>query len=208
LNFHQLEQNSVSFFESTGQKSKKKLGKKFESELGVACKPITRYHHNSNSLLPQCDRTAVMKLLVLGPDGFPFGPTVGQSFLFEAKETISSSFYFGDVSPAERSNLNNHFQEAGVSAVCIKMVSNKPRAFAILWKDWVELESGHGFDPLHDAALLGRRKAGTASFSLLDGERPFTMLELFKVKRPDIDGNNLGSTWDLLPLIPEGMVRA
>jgi hypothetical protein len=208
LNFHQLEQNSVSFFESTGQKSKKKLGKKFESELGVACKPITPYHHNSNSLLPQCDRTAVMKLRVLGPDGLPFGPEVGQSFLFEAKETIFPSFSFGDVSGSERTNLGNHCLAAGVSAVCIKLVSSKPRAFSILWKDWVKLEKDSGFDPLHDSKLLGRRKAGTASFSLLDGERPFTMLELFKVKRPDIDGNNLGSTWDLLPLIPEGMVRA
>lgn len=170
-------------------------GRAFESELGFSCKQLTRFYHNSNNPNPCCDRTATIPVRVLGVNII-----LGLSMLLEAKEVRTPSLSFAAVTSTERKHLHAHFMSAGITAVVIKWVTNRPRAFFISWSDWLELEANMGFDPEHDATK-GRRKAGTASFSLLDGERPFTLNELTKVTRP----HSLGSCWDLMPLLPPGV---
>lgn len=173
-----------------------KDGKDFEKELVGACKQLKAWSLNSNDPVPCCDRIMSIPVRV-------GGLVLGLAALVEAKECRDESFDLTRISPNERRNLQSFSQSGGVTAVLIKVVSSQPRYFACTWSDWTELEHGIGFDPDHDKST-GRRKAGTASLSLRDGERPFTMIELPKVVRP----NSLGRTFDLTPLLPVGVALA
>lgn len=171
---------------------RKTLGKDFESELEVACKNIRAWNHSSNAAIPAADRLACVPCRVNHT-----GLIVGLSMMLEAKECRDYSFDFIRLSDNERKHLSRHADCAGITVVLLKSVCNRPRYFACHWHDWLELENGMGFDP----KAKTRRKAGTASVSLLDGCRPWTFIELERVER----GQGLGKCLDLSPLIPDGL---
>ena len=178
----------------TGDVKKKTYGKSFESELEVSCKHLVAWNHSSNSVIPAADRKVCVPCRIKAT-----GQLIGLSMLLEAKETRDGRFSFSNLDTNHRKHLSWHADCAGVSLVLIKVVETRPRVFGCTWHDWAELESGMGYE--HERDEKTRRAAGTASISLADGERPLSLVELFKVQRP----KGLGSCWDLFPFIPDGL---
>lgn len=159
------------------------------------CKHLGCWSHNSNDGKPACDRVATIPVRCTMA---PTVPLLGLGALIEAKECRFPKFEFYRLSQNERAELDDHFVRGnGLSILLFKLVCARPRVFGCLWEDWLELESEMGY---HDSPGGGRRRAGSASISLLDGERPYTLVELDKVERP----KGLGWTWDLSCFIPEG----
>ncbi len=176
--------------------AKDRPGKEFENELIAACKQLKAYSHGSNNDNPACDRFGSI------PARTSTGASIGVSLLIEAKERSNPNLRFSDLSAEERKHLEAHSNSGGISLILIKFVSHKPRCWAITWEDWAELEDGHGFEFAAKPGLVHgsnkpKRARGTASFSLAEGLRPPTLVELFKIDRP----HGLGKCWDLSPVI-------
>lgn len=187
-------------------------GKAFESEIATACQAAGMWSRNSNSTLPTCDHFGCFPLCV----GHPMGMgqlVIGVSVLLECKETRDGRISFSRIEPKEREAFEGHLERSGLGWVLIKDVSSvPPRYWACSWADWTEMEAEHGYEPPKDfkkvytaedlPKVTGRRKAGTASFSLKDGERPGYLTEIFKFPR----SHHRGLALDIAPLL-KGVIR-
>ena len=173
---------------------RKGAGKKLEADLAAACDRLNAWGHNSNSLLPACDRLAGIPCRMAADNEHPFALMT----IIEAKECCSASFPLERITRNERMHLGQVVRAHGMAVVVIKHMLKAPRYFATHWVDWLEMEDEIGF--VFDS--VGRRKSGSASVSLLDGSRPATMLEIYKEKRVE----SLGACLDLFPLLPAHVV--
>ena len=170
-------------------------GKDFEHELVAASKHLGAWSLNSNDPVPCCDR------ILSVPVRAKADTTLGLTVLLEAKECRTETFTLARISSNERKQMNAFILGGGVAAVLVKHVTGRtPRYFATLWTDWLEMERALGFEP-DLSPSKGRRKSGTASMSLRDGERPSALVELVRVERP----HSLGWTFDLAPILPAGV---
>lgn len=164
----------------------KPQGKDFESECGHSLRALAKTMNlssrNSNLPMPMCDHQVFYD---------------GRFYLLEEKEVHSDSISFRAITDKERENMEAITKANCEGWVLIKWIGgNVSRCFACLWIDWLELESGFGFDK-----NAKRCKPGTGSFPLVpDDERPGVFIELLRVDRKDCDGHQLGRHWDLAPL--------
>ena len=166
-------------------------GKDFESEVSKSVSQYLRdktgWNYNSNTPAPVCDHMALID---------------GRAYLLEAKEVRSLKIPFTAVSENERKHLTRWIEADGLAAILVKYVATggRSRAWWMPWGDWLQMEEEAGFDP----DSTERRKRGTASVSLADGQRPNWFRPIRKIDRVDSYGHSLGSCWDLSDIFRRG----
>lgn len=177
-------------------------GKDFESEVS---KSVTQYlrdktswNYNSNTPAPVCDHMALVD---------------GWAYLLEAKEVRSLKIPFSAVTENERKHLTRWIEADGLAAILIKYVATggRSRVWWMPWGDWLQMEEEAGFETeVIKITCPGvgvhreRRKRGTASVSLADGQRPNWFRPIRKIDRVDSYGHSLGSCWDLSDIFRRG----
>lgn len=110
----------------------------------------------------------------------------GASVLVECKETRGERFVRSEFTEAERTHLDSHHEAGGLGVVAIKRIEgSRSRLWCVSWLAWTRMEA-----------------AGVRGISLLDGQRPPELREVFRVTRPQ----GLGRAWDLEPFLAASVV--
>lgn len=157
-------------------------GKQFEQEVAQSFKQLPHtWTISGNERLPVCDRIAVV-------NGIPF--------LAECKECSQPFYKFERTSERERNLLSGAHNAGVISLMLFKRTCSKPRAWGVLWEDYLELEEAMGFTAPWLLRRDQKNKRGSSRLVLEDQFIPPTFVELERVSRKDFRGGDLGKHWD------------